>query len=320
MSENELRIDPFTGEIVFVSAERGKRPSDFTKKREKTSHKKIDKKCFFCPGNEHFTPPTIDSIGRPWKIRVFENKFPAVSTHKDPSLTRELLRRGPAYGHHEVIVETNEHWKHPQDFTENEIGNLLKMYQRRERFQYNDPKIKSAIIFRNHLAGGGASIAHAHSQIVSLPWVHPRLAKEESAYKKYERKTGRCIYCDTLESEGQEGDVIAKTKHYTVIAPFASKWAFQTMIIPNNHEPFFGEASLFDFKKVLSKLLKSYDKLLKNPPYNYFIHSSPKSFHWHAEVWPALQTPAGLEKGADIFINTVSPKDAAKALKTKWDK
>lgn len=318
MEQNEFREDPLTGELVIISSGRSKRPSDFKHEKSKRSKKKVDKKCFFCPGNEDLTPPTIDKRGKKWRIRVFENKFPAVTDRVRFRMSSGLFRSSAAYGHHEIIVETREHWKQPQDMSTKALRELLEMYQKREKAQYDDEKIKSAIIFRNHLQGGGASIAHSHSQVVSLPVVYPRLATKKKKFDSYMKKKGSCIYCDTIMRERLDVRLVKETKNYVLLAPFASKWAFQTMVLPKEHGSAFYEADLRELNKLLSSLFKTYDKMLDNPPYNYFIHSSPADFHWHFEFWPVLQTPAGLEKGGDLFINTESPDDAADELRRSW--
>jgi UDPglucose--hexose-1-phosphate uridylyltransferase len=38
-------------------------------------------------------------------------------------------------------------------------------------------------------------------------------------------------------------------------------------------------------------------------------------YHWHIEVYPKLSVWAGFEKSTGIFINTVSPEEAAESLR-----
>ena len=320
MGQNEIREDPLTGELVILSAERAKRPSDFVHEKTLAKTRKVDKACFFCVGNEDKTPPTIQKLGSPWRIRVFENKFPAVSPRLRFGFSGELFRGTPAYGHHEIIVETNEHSKQPQDMSAKELSDLLKVYQDRERAQYQDRLIRSAMIFRNHLAGGGASLSHGHSQMISLPLVMPRLLVEKKKYDEHREKSGHCIYCDLMLREKLDVRLVAETENYVVLAPYASKWAFQSMIVPKEHEPCFCNSKLHEFNEALLRLFRMYDRILANPPYNFFIHSMKSDFHWHFEFWPVLQTPAGLEKGADTYINTMPPENAAAELREAWKK
>ena len=57
-------------------------------------------------------------------------------------------------------------------------------------------------------------------------------------------------------------------------------------------------------------------KVLGDCGFNLVIHSSSekkttKQIHWHVEVYPRLSNWAGLELGAGIFVNEVSPEAAA---------
>jgi UDPglucose--hexose-1-phosphate uridylyltransferase len=59
--------------------------------------------------------------------------------------------------------------------------------------------------------------------------------------------------------------------------------------------------------------------LLNNPPYNFGFHTvlnenTHDYYHWHLEIYPSLAIWAGFEKSTGMFINTISPEDAAKEL------
>jgi len=58
---------------------------------------------------------------------------------------------------------------------------------------------------------------------------------------------------------------------------------------------------------------------LNDPPYNFGFHIAPNNegkdcYHWHLEVYPKLAIWAGFEKSTGMFINLVSPEDAAVSL------
>lgn len=72
--------------------------------------------CAFCAGFEHetgreiFTMSDDDDDDAPWRVRVTVNKFPAVSMDTDPAaLPDAACCRFPAFGSHEVIIETPHH-------------------------------------------------------------------------------------------------------------------------------------------------------------------------------------------------------------------
>jgi UDPglucose--hexose-1-phosphate uridylyltransferase len=54
-------------------------------------------------------------------------------------------------------------------------------------------------------------------------------------------------------------------------------------------------------------------RALEGPvPWNAWLHLGS---HWHMEVVPRLTVFAGLELGAEIYVNVVAPESAAKALR-----
>jgi UDPglucose--hexose-1-phosphate uridylyltransferase len=119
---SELRRDPLVQRWVIISDKRGKRPSDFkrtqsTKEEENIKHGP----CAFCPGFEEGTGPETFAVregGEPnasdWRVRVIVNKFPAVSQDfacgsavGEGTVFGEC--RLPAFGSHEVVIETPNH-------------------------------------------------------------------------------------------------------------------------------------------------------------------------------------------------------------------
>jgi UDPglucose--hexose-1-phosphate uridylyltransferase len=59
---------------------------------------------------------------------------------------------------------------------------------------------------------------------------------------------------------------------------------------------------------------------VNDPPYNFGFHSlidekTADYYHWHLEVYPRLNIWAGFEKSNGMFINVISPEDAAAELR-----
>ena len=70
-------------------------------------------------------------------------------------------------------------------------------------------------------------------------------------------------------------------------------------------------------RKVLAKLYFG----LHDPDFNYTIRSAPAEnrgvmyYHWYLSIIPRLTRVAGFELGSGMFINTVTPEDAAGYLR-----
>ncbi|MDD5437288.1 MAG: galactose-1-phosphate uridylyltransferase, partial [Candidatus Omnitrophica bacterium] len=78
--------------------------------------------------------------------------------------------------------------------------------------------------------------------------------------------------------------------------------------------------SIACFAKALRDSLAKLKGLLKDPSYNFIIHTSPingherEDYHWHVEIMPKLSKVAGFEWGSGFYVNPVLPDIAAKNL------
>jgi UDPglucose--hexose-1-phosphate uridylyltransferase len=118
--------------------------------------------------------------------------------------------------------------------------------------------------------------------------------------------------------------IVTETERFVVLQPFASRFPFETWIIPKEHQASFGLISMDDskrFAKVLRQTLFELYSKLNNPDYNYIIHTAPIKdeqedyYHWHLQIVPRLTTPAGFEMGSGIYINVSFPEETAQFLK-----
>jgi UDPglucose--hexose-1-phosphate uridylyltransferase len=338
---SELRHDLLARRWVIIATERSRRPTEFVVSREDPVSPKA---CPFCPGNEKHTPPEIAAIrpdggkadGPGWEVRVFPNKYPALAIEGDPERRAVgIYDRQRGIGAHEVVVDSPEHDVDVAEMDPVRLEQVLSIYQDRLRDLYKDVRFKYALIFKNHGAAAGATLQHPHTQIIATP-VTPRAIGVELdlAREHYFRKT-RCIYCDILNQELESGDrVVAVDEHYAVLAPYASRFPFETMIIPRRHNHSFAEepgASIAALARRMKDLMTRLKTVLRDPPYNYVFHTAPntqahgrerdywytleRDFHWHIEVLPRLTQVAGFEWGTGLFINPTAPEDAARFLR-----
>lgn len=338
---SELRHDPLSRRWVIVSEERSRRPSEFVRSPEPGTPRE---KCPFCPGNEHATPPEIQALrpdgsgpnGPGWTARVFPNKYPVLSIEGDPD-NRAVgqFDRQRGVGAHEVVVETPEHGLHMADMDPVDIERVLAIYQERVRDLQRDPRFKYVLIFKNHGVDAGSPVPHSHTQIIATPVTPRAIAGElESARQHYFAKR-RCLYCDILNQELEDGRrIVTADEHYAVLAPYASRFPFETMILPRRHRHSFAEepeSSLAALARTMRDLLARLKKVLRDPPYNFVVHTAPNTetegrrrdywgtleydFHWHIEILPRLVQVAGFEWGSGLFVNPTAPEDAARFLR-----
>jgi UDPglucose--hexose-1-phosphate uridylyltransferase len=336
----ELRHDPIQRRWVIIATERARRPSDFSIERELPGN---GKQCPFCYGNEARTPPEIrafrdipSSDGPGWKVRVVSNKFPALRIEGEQERAAVgHYDRMNGIGAHEVIIETPQHDKDLPDLPIEDIAALMKMYRERILDLQRDPRFRYIIVFRNHGAAAGASLAHPHSQVIATPVTPRTVAIELQSAREHFQLKERCIFCDIIVQEMQtHSRVVTADADYVTWCPYASRFPFEMAIAPRRHQHDFAaqdDAQLMKLARHLREVILRMRHALSDPPYNYLIHTAPAfhhhakrpgywqtielDWHWHIEILPRLTKTAGFEWGTGFYINPTPPEDAARFLR-----
>lgn len=311
--KNELRSDYFLDRQVIISVGRGKRPHDYLTMADSASSQKAQT-CYFCPGNEHLTPAETsrEEEGGKWALRVFPNMFPA-ATQEEGEASAQLMS---AYGYHEVIVESPDHDKTVADLPVERIAQVLRVYSERVEAMLADPRVKYALVFKNHGRVAGASLAHTHSQIISVPVVPKLIRDEVEGAERYALRRGSCPLCDAWKEESTGLRAIWEDENVCAFAPYASRSPMEAWVMTKRHiqelKDLTSEEAL-SFAKALKLVLSRLKGGLNDASYNLYFHASPRGadLHLHAEILPKLSILAGFELGSDIVINTMPPETAA---------
>lgn len=312
---HEIRKDPLLSRWVTVCRHSlGPEEYDFGKETEDVAD------CPICSGGLH-------------SARVVPYPKTALQTEG------ELGRKGVgmydmmnSIGVNELIIESPEHGTRPEDIGDGHMLEVLNIYQDRLVELEKDPRFRYILIYKNSGRNAGAGYSHPHSALMATP-VIPRLIKGElDGAKQYYAYKERCIFCDIMAEELKAGTrVIEETDGFAAFCPYAPKMPFEFWILPKRHSCAFQEVSrdeMAELGRLMASLLRRMRRALKEPPFNYFIHSAPNriprrnhwhtlgdDFHWHIEVVPRLIRTSGFEWGSDFFVLTTSPEDAAKYLK-----
>ncbi len=326
----ELRKEPVSGRWVIVATERAARPTDFE------TNPQIIKSSFcpFCEGNEDKTPPEIlayrDNGAMPntggWRVRVVPNKFPALQAEGE-CIEREegIYDMMNGIGAHEVIIESPRHIQSLTSLDNENVEEVLLCYRDRLVDLKRDKRFVYGLLFKNVGFSAGASLEHTHSQLIVTPIVPPLVANEIANAKAFYKHTERCLFCDMIQQEIEtDKRIVLSTDNFVVFAPFASRFPFETWILPKKHESNFENLQGDEAKElayVLKSVLTRLEAALDFPPYNYIIHSAPfnvtesEYFHWHIEIIPRLTNIAGFEWGTGFYINPTPPEEAAELLR-----
>ncbi len=328
----DLRKDPIVGRWVIIATERGKRPHDFHGEAQVLA---APGNCPFCEGNEASTPPEIvayrDRGSAPnspgWRVRVVPNKFPALKVEGALEKRGEgIYDRMAGVGAHEVIIETPHHHVSMADLAEENIREVLWAYRDRLIDLKKDDRLAHGMLFKNVGAAAGASLEHTHSQLIVTPTVPISVWEEMTGSLEFYNYRGRCIYCDMIHQEiATEKRIVLDSPHFTAFCPFASRFPFETWILPKSHSSHFEnipKTGVDDLGTVLKQVLGGLETALDRPAYNYIIHTAPfdhqemHHYHWHIEIIPRLTKVAGFEWGSGFYINPTPPEDAAGFLRS----
>jgi UDPglucose--hexose-1-phosphate uridylyltransferase len=329
----ELRKDPVSGRWVIIATERAKRPQDFHRADEELA----TGPCPFCPGSESKTPPEILAFRPPsgpgsqrdtpgWSVRVFPNRYPALKIEGGLDRAADgLYDRMNGVGAHEVIVETPDHQRALADLTPAEIAHLFQAFRDRIQDLKRDTRFRYVMLFKNHRAAAGATLPHAHSQLIALPTVPKTVADEMHGALAYYSYKERCVFCDIVHQElGDRRRVVYANDAFLVICPYAPRLPFETWIVPRHHRSHFESIAPEDFgllAQAFGLALRKLRRALDDPPYNFILHSSPfhqpdlAHYHWHIEIVPTLAQVAGFEWGSGFYINPTPPEESARFLR-----
>eukprot|EP00250_Pteridium_aquilinum_P022988 c26009_g1_i1 orf=162-1211(+) len=340
---SELRKDPVLGKWVVLSEARGKRPSDFKQDLQPSQPRRSA--CAFCQGHEHETGAELFAfrqgslVGAPdWRVRVVKNIYPAVSMESlasfdEPAAKDEHEEEGPFHrcripgtGSHEVVIETPLHDVKFTSLSDCNVEEILSCFRHRICELRGNGHFKYVQVFKNQGKAAGASMEHAHSQIIALPIIPHQVELEIDNARTYFDKKGRCIFCDILEHDIADGSrLIDCSTEYAVLAPYAPKYPYETWIVPRIHASNFenvDDLQLQSLAKVLLSTLRKMEHLFGDVPFNYMLHTSPVQdhdngsfYHWSIRVIPHLITLGGFELGSGCHILPVYPEKAASELR-----
>ncbi|MBW2245331.1 MAG: galactose-1-phosphate uridylyltransferase, partial [Deltaproteobacteria bacterium] len=330
ISAPELRRDPIVDRWVIISEERGDRPIGDPRNPGSTA----SALCPFCPGNEAETLPEIAAVRAPnsepdspgWRVRTVPNKYPALRPDAAPRDARgPLFRRQPAAGHHEVIVEGDAHTRSVSELQTDTMREVVGMYRDRLQSLAQINGLRSAVIIKNVGESAGASLEHSHSQLIATPVVPPLLASELDANRAASAELGKCAWCAVIREEQSQGErVVAVGEFLVAVCPWASRFPYETWILPLAHESHYEATSddvLDELARFLPRIVSAIEVALSRPPYNYVIQSAPfpieslDFYHWSLAVFPRVTRVAGYEQATGLYINPVAPESAAAKLR-----
>ncbi len=262
------------------------------------------------------------------QIAVIKNKFPAVQSGQcGPTYQIGPFDAHTGNGEHDIVL-FKDHDLHFNDFTTEQLTEATRVYKKRylEMAQMSEC-IAYVMIFHNFGYEAGASIYHPHTQMISMPILPPHIFRSLAGAERFYKKNNKKVYDVMLDWEmEQKKRIVFENDHFVALCPFASHEPYEVRIFPKDSSARFENMSVeqeIAFADALRQVLRKIKNGLNNPPFNFFIHTSPVAttlnvddfYTWHLEITPKSKIVSGFELGTGIDINVVDPDDAAKLLR-----
>ncbi|QDT92738.1 galactose-1-phosphate uridylyltransferase [Gimesia algae] len=321
---SEIRTDPLTGFTTIFAPERARRPIKILEDASQyvATQEQIDSDPF-AEGKEAETTPELFAIrssattaNQPgWNVRVVANKYPALSP----------VSGSDHYGVHEVIVECPEFETRVSRLNQRQFQYIFQAYRQRVAAHRDDPHTHYALIFKNQGILGGASLGHVHSQLLVSHLIPQALQQELQAARTHQSEQG-CSLFKTFTRDSTDGfsGRVMSTEYFDIICPYASRFAYETWVIPRSLKTHFDHSSdqeLDDLSCITRRLLCSLESLLGRHDLNYVIQMPPyetseqDGYAWSLRIYPRLAHLAGFEIASNAFINPVYPEQAIEQLR-----
>lgn len=321
----ELRRDPISGNWVVVGYGAAKSGGAGL--------------CPFCPGSESLTPPTIREYlneKKEWQVRCFSATNPIFMIEVAENRRGEgLYDKMGNVGAHEIIVENRSHTKTISTYSKEELQLVFEMYRERILDLKRDTRFKYVQVFKNHGELAGSYLFHPHSHVLATPIVPARVSKNVANTRAHYTQKERCLICDIISQEIRQGKrLVSMNRSFVSICPFASRFPYETWIVPRFHEAryesLYDQDMMDDLTDMFLDIMRRIEQFAN--AYTIEIYTSPNTvfaeihgddipvtdyYHWHIEILPRDFRSSKYKREDEFSVVSITPEGAAESLKTQ---
>ncbi|MDQ6818625.1 MAG: DUF4921 family protein [Actinomycetota bacterium] len=282
----------------------------------------------FVAGHEDRTPPELAARrpaggspdGPGWTVRVVPDRYPALTADAEippPAANPDLFWAGPAQGAHEVIVNAPNPVSSLALLTPDQVAAAMEVWRERMRAHASAACVHLVV---NERTEAGASLPHTHAQLYALDFVPAAIARERERFGAYESRTmGANLLGDLVQQEVRLRErLVAVDAEAVLLSPYGARVPYQMMIVPRTPRARFEEDGPTAAALLHDALGRLARHLGASPPLNLWVRTAPRgvdAFCWRIDILPRLTQLAGLELGAGLGLNVVSPERAAAELR-----
>jgi UDPglucose--hexose-1-phosphate uridylyltransferase len=316
----ELRRDPVTGWWAAVVVDRAFEHASFAVEAApvKGTH------CRHCDESPADDPDAVRRV----TLRAEAFEIVPAGREWDPQqamLPEEAVSRRGSW---EIIVGPRDHHERFADAGPHLAERLLRSVRDEMRVLGAAARLPDEPIsvqaLQTYGRQAGARTSHLNFELYAIPQVPHRLAEEIGGAARHLISRRTCAWCAMAAAEEESGHrLVLADERFVVLAPAASRSAFELLVIPREHAADFTEIDDEAVGACRATLQRALGALgvLGDPPYNLFLHTAPagenldQTFHWHWEVHPRLRVIAGLETATALAVNPAAPEFAAEILR-----
>jgi UDPglucose--hexose-1-phosphate uridylyltransferase len=290
--------------------------------------------CPFCPGSGR-VPDDYD-------VYLYPNDFPAFSEDAEPfdsCAARDVFGVTGARGACDVVLYNPNHTKRPSELTPEQWRKIVDLWAARADELAKRPDVRQVLIFENTGVAIGVTMPHPHGQIYAFPFIPPLIQTEADNAREYYQRKFRCLYCDLLRRERDDGvRIVASNDSFTAFVPFAARFPSEVQIYANRH--FVSMAKMTDTERddlasLIGLVRQKYDNLYElkdlQPsdnvlPLMMILRLPPAKgehpyYHFHVEFLPLqrsqkkLKYLASVETAGGTYLADTRPEERAEALR-----
>lgn len=314
-THTEIRRDPLLDQWVIVAGHRQAR-----------TFLPPTSECPLCPtrGDQLTEIPESD-----YEVVVFENRFPSLMMDATSDVQDPQTR--PGRGRCEVVTFTSDHSSSLSQVTPARMRLVLEAWIDRTRELSTLEGVEYVFVFENRGVEIGVTLPHPHGQIYAYPFVPPRDERMREVARKHREATGRNMYQDVIAGEEADGRrIVYSGDSWVAFVPRAARWPFEIQLFtrrPITRLTDLNEVEREEFSRAYLSLLRGLDGVLGVPmPYISAWHQAPVNARdddsrLFLEIFSLrraaekLKYLAGSESAAWVWINDISPEQAADALR-----
>lgn len=309
---SELRWHPLLREWVAVAAirqDRPQMPADW---------------CPFCPGS--------GQVPDHYETYLYPNDFAAFRLDSEPFDPEPgLFKTTGARGATDVVLYHPNHNLAPSQLSAEHWRKIIDLWAHRYAEMQARADLQYTYIFENTGQAIGVTMPHPHGQIYTFPFIPPYIQRELDSALQFHDAGGRCLYCEILARELQQGiRIVVENAGFVAFCPFHARWPSEISLYARRHVAGLLELSeneKDDLARIIKTVRMKYDNLygfqmplmmiLRQPP----LHGQHPYCHFHIDFFPIqrsrtkLKYLAGVESGAGTFLNDTLAEERARELR-----